>query len=352
MSSRRVALVLLVTAVIGGLTVIWWRSGHAVRPIVRSLGEQEAHWAERIRDIGGKQAYAEFARDVDALSPAKQHESAHAFGAALFAVEDTSGLPVCDARFSYGCFHEFLGRAIAAHGLATVKSLNQGCVDSLVESPLSCQHGIGHGIIAFLGYDDTALRKSLDECRALPYNDPIGGCYGGVFMEYNMQTMLGTEARIRQPSKPADMYEPCASLPEAYKVSCVFWQPQWWHSGVFQGEATDEVFAKLGENCRGMIASDKDLLRTCFEGIGNIVPPAAQFDGKRAAELCDATSPRAIERLYCRSLAANSLGGGGAGKVGDGAAVCSGLTKDSYAYCMAYAKNIGNILEAQTPPDL
>ncbi len=352
MTSRGLALILFATVVVAGSAGLWWRMGHANRPNAGSLGEQEALWTERIGDIGGKKAYAQFAQDVADLSPAKQHEGAHAFGAALFSIEDTDGLSVCDARFSYGCFHEFLGRAIASHGLAIVKELNQGCVDSLVESPLSCQHGIGHGIIAFLGYDDTALRKSLDECKALPYNDPIGGCYGGVFMEYNMQTMLGTEARIRQPSTPQEMYEPCASLPEAFKSSCVFWQPQWWHSGVFQGEATDEVFAKLGENCRGMTRGDASLVRTCFEGIGNIVPPAAGFDGKRAAELCDATSPHAIERLYCRSLAANSLGGGGAGKVGDGAAVCSGLTKDSYAYCMAYAKNIGNILEAQTPPDL
>lgn len=313
-------------------------------PISINPAQAEKDWTERIEKLGGKAAYAALADEIEGLSPASQHEMAHAFGAALFAVEDTRGLSVCDGRFSYGCFHEFLGRAISYHGLSVVGKLNQGCIDTLVESPLSCQHGIGHGILASLGYDDDSLEKALDECADLPYNDPIGGCYGGAFMEYNVQTMLGTEAHIRRPNSHKEIFEPCASLPDEYQIACAFWQPQWWHTAILNGAGSVEAFERLGEYCRDMTPTDQ-LRRTCFEGIGNITPPAADFDAAKAAKLCDATSDNARDRLYCRSLAANSLGGGGAGKKGDGRAVCADLIGEAYNYCTAYARNAANIAE-------
>lgn len=307
-------------------------------------------YAEHIRTSGGAAAYAAFAEEVEPFSAARQHSKAHEFGAALYATEGIEGLRVCDSRFSYGCFHEFLGRAIAEHGLGFVPELNQGCIEALVKSPLSCQHGVGHGILAYLGYDEDALRSALDECRDLPHNDPIGGCYGGVFMEYNLQIMLGVDARLRQPEESKDLYEPCSSLPEEYAPSCIFWQPQWWHSALFNGASTTEAFATMGEHCAVIAGGSPSLSRTCFEGIGNIVTPAAQFDAARSAQLCDSVSTEPLERLYCRSLAANSLSGGGAGVKGKGEAICDGLEGEYRSYCLAYARNEANILQVLPTP--
>jgi hypothetical protein len=306
-----------------------------------------------IAEQGGAAGYAAFARAVSEDPPAEQHTQAHYFGAALYEVEGIPALGVCDARFSYGCFHEFLGRAIAERGLSVVPDLNEGCIQTLVESPLSCQHGIGHGVLAYLGYDETALSKALEECRSLPYNDPIGGCYGGVFMEYNLQTMLGSEARLRQPGQDAaGAYKPCAQLPFEYAHACSFWQPQWWHVVLFGGSAEAAAFEHMGELCVGMTGSSAVLRRACFEGIGNAVPPAANFQPAAAATLCDAAGVDALSRLQCRSLAANSLTVGGAGMQGNGQAVCAGLAGDALTYCSAYAHNRANILEMLPPPQL
>lgn len=313
------------------------------------LAEEERVWTERIRSQGGKAAYAELAEALVNVTPALQHERAHAFGAALFAVEDTTGMSACDARFSYGCFHEFLGRSISEHGLAVVAELNEGCVKALVKSPLSCQHGIGHGILSFFGYDERALIKALGECERLPYSDPIGGCYGGALMEYNMQSMLGSQAVFRRADSEEDLYEPCASLSTQYQNACTFWQPQWWLSVILHGEGSEKVFAQLGENCRGM-ADTVALRRTCFEGIGNVTVPSADFSPERARELCDATSSSRLDRLYCRSFAANSLSFGGAGKTGDGTTLCNDLPERDRDFCLAYARNEANILNAFDSP--
>lgn len=168
-------------------------------------------------------------------------------------------------------------------------------------------------------------------------------------MEYNMQTMLGRQAQFRTADTEDDLYEPCASLSTQYQSACAFWQPQWWLSVILHGEGSEKVFAQLGENCRGM-TDTAALRRTCFEGIGNVTMPSANFSPERAKELCDATSPDRLERLYCRSYAANSLSHGSAGKAGDGAMVCSDLPERDRNFCLAYARNESNILNARESP--
>lgn len=333
----------------GGIAVRQYATETRNSLVNRQPSESERLWTERIRAIGGKAAYIALAEEMEGMTPEVQHTSAHAFGAALFAVEDNAGLSVCDARFSYGCFHEFMGNSIASHGLSVVSELNEGCIESLVESPLSCQHGIGHGIFAFLGYDEESLVKSLGECANLPYNDPIGGCYGGVFMEYNMQTMLGRQGHLRPANSKEDLYRPCVNLESEFRASCAFWQPQWWHIAILHAESTKDSFAQLGTYCREM-ADTKELRRECFQGIGNITNPATDFDAERSRELCDATSSDRLERLYCRAYAANSLSRGGAGKIGDGEALCDGLSQKERDFCLAYARNEANLVNVLESP--
>ena len=307
---------------------------------------REQYWALRIEVAGPVQAYTEFAQAVVPLSPNQQHENAHAFGAALYDVEGLSGLATCDAQFNYGCYHEFLGRAIAKEGLGVVNELNDGCVKALKSSALSCQHGIGHGIEAALGYDTKALLEALAVCKDLPFNDPIGGCYGGVFMEYNMQTMLGDEGRTR-PIMGGNWHYPCDELAADYQAACAFWSPQWWLNLQHQGKgATTSDFAALGKLCDE--TGSAALVRDCYEGMGTIVPPEAEFDPVKTADLCTESSHSPLHQLYCKSYAANAISVGGAWQVGNGTKVCDGLTGEYLKYCVAYGKNQANL--AQTLP--
>jgi len=351
--------ILQLTLFLGGILVVGLLYQHAYGSSLADArsqsgnepaqNEQSEQWAERIQDVGGKAAYVELSNSISGLSPQLQHVAAHAFGEALYDVEGTKGLAVCDSNYSFGCYHEFLGRAIAALGLSSVNDLNQGCVDALGSGALSCQHGIGHGILAFLGYSDKALLEGLARCKALPYNDPIGGCYGGLFMEYNLETMLNTEGRIRPMT--SDPQAPCDTLAQEFRRACYYWQPQWWDqsSKSMPDSFANSViiFKKMGEWC--MSAGEN--IRDCFEGIGNITAPNANFEPTQAIKLCEAISDSKTYQLYCKSVAANSLSLGGAGKKGDGVAVCTGLTGNELEYCTNYAKNTFNIVHQGVLPN-
>lgn len=348
--SRTVAiLVIIALAVIGIYAVTMRGDAQAFNP-ASPWKEQVSYWNDRIERKGGADAYAEFAKVAESLTYDDRHAKSHAFGSALFSVEGSSGISVCDARFSFGCFHQFLGDAISALGLESIPNLNDACFDALSTSPLSCQHGIGHGALAAIGYDDESLQKALDICESLPGADPIGGCYGGVFMEYNVRTMLAEAATTREYKD--NPYAPCDALAGVFVPACIYWQPQWWMQGPLQGHDMEESFKEMGSYCRSFVTLHKglplgkeplgkELSRSCFEGLGNVVAQASNFSPEKARAFCDAAGSNSRERLFCRSIGANHFGIDANAEAA--AEVCSGLTETEQEYCLAYASNKANV---------
>lgn len=297
------------------------------------------YWKNRIDRQGGADAYEAFAAIVMTQDRHFQHTNAHLFGEALYKAEGVDGLSVCDTRFAYGCFHEFLGQAIAVLGVESIPALNDECFSVLTQSPPSCQHGIGHGTMAAFGYDEDALQRALNECKNLKYNDPIGGCYGGVFMEYNLRTMLGDGATPR--SFDENPFAPCDTLESTFIPACMYWQPQWWAQTVVHDLPPIDAYRSMGALCRAFSGPEYD--RSCFEGIGNIVADGSGYNAVHVRELCDVAGSSLEERLWCRSIGANHFGI----DVGFEAAaeVCNDLQGDAHRYCISYAKNESNILK-------
>ncbi len=312
-------------------------TGEPGKPSFSGTKEESAYWESRIKAAGGEKAYAELVSYNRGRSYDAMHQSAHLFGGALFRTQGDSALSVCDSRFSFGCFHEFLGEAIAAEGPSAIGKLNESCIEALPTTFLSCQHGIGHGILASLGYSRADLDKALAECSSLPRKDPIGGCYGGVFMEYNFQTMLLDQARLRRP-EGGDYRYPCDDLPGEYGKACYFWQPQWlsalWGPGV-------ESFSRIGDFCRtGQAAEER---RACFEGAGEVAPESSHFDPAQTTKLCQAVARSDTDELYCRSMAANSFFVTNDETKPLALTLCSGYRGEQEAYCLSYARNTANV---------
>ena len=340
-SSAGLIMIVVVLALAAVALLLWYANANTSPAVVTGpTAAREAYWHNRIARVGAGAAYAEFAGAVSSLSPNEQHQNAHPFGGALFETTGLSGISTCDTRFNFGCYHEFLGRAITKLGLAAVPELNDACVKNIEKGPLSCQHGIGHGIMAAEGYDEVALDTSLAICKDLTGSDTIGGCYGGVFMEYNMQTMLGDQARVRSVHE-GDPYYPCTRLDGSYLPACAFWSPQWWSVAGYTDSAAIGSLCDGFAEAVGRAGADVPVVRDCYQGLGVEAPSRAGFDPVNTAALCKLASKDPLNQLYCLSYAANSLTVGGGG-VENGVAVCNGLTGDYLSYCTAYAKNEAN----------
>ncbi len=286
----------------------------------------EKYWEARIHAVGGEKAYVEFGTSVARMDAGMQHGLAHAFGGALYAAAGLPGIVSCDAQFSYGCYHQFVGSAIAAQGLGVISNIVSACEQ--IDHPGPCLHGIGHGLVGFLGYAPEALEKSIGECESINANVSLQACDGGAFMEYNMRTLA--DNGLRRPT--SDLYAPCDSYSGDAAKSCYLYQGQWWWSEVFgpTGGATSTRFATMAKLCTKLSGDTRAL---CNEGVGLMAPPAGSYHPEQATALCDVLSGN--DRAMCLSGAAVVFNG--TGHASDADAVCSALNSAERAGCMQYA---------------
>ncbi|MDP3779280.1 MAG: polysaccharide deacetylase family protein [bacterium] len=221
----------------------------------------------------------------------QQHLLGHIFGEELYNKYGISGLSTCDSEFIFACYHGFLGKALSAEGLGAVEKLGKEC-DQKKQDRLGCDHGVGHGIVAYLG--DKKLTEALESCARLSWKGLVGGCSGGVFMEYNFKNSHIPEngdisIRTLDDKNP---FAPCDSLPERFQYACYYEQPDWW-SHVYR-----EDFIKVAKLCDSL--KNKEYKDFCFIGTGRIIAQAKKYEVKDTIELCrDMPGTRA--EVLCRS---------------------------------------------------
>jgi hypothetical protein len=349
---RRFVIPTTVICIIGAGIISFFIVGKLNAPTIPSTGSPEsvksAYWEKRIEEVGGKTAYAEFAKWViNALGAEQAHDNAHMFGGAVYGVEGTAGLSVCDNRFSYGCAHQVMASALDDRGIGALKELDQVCKESGILAN-GCWHGLGHGLIGEFGYSQEQLKKSTAYCYQLSGEND---CLAGVFMEYNLQTMLGEDGIIR-PLIRNNWYAPCDSISGIGEIVCYFSLPQWWDRLFIQeGKDANATFARIGQLCSQI--TNAQMRRNCYEGAGRAIPLVnVRDDATQAIALCNAVSSSTGNRLYCLGVAAQ-----GFALLGKSTEIssktCGGLSYDAQAmgYCNRYVKtgNVSALLQYSSP---
>jgi hypothetical protein len=242
--------------------------------------DRVAFWREEFSD-DARGAYRRLIEESRHLSYDESHAAAHLGGELLYEIEGLAGIAACTAEYQFGCYHGFAGSALAREGLESVSALKSLCDTS--PDALGCLHGIGHGVLAFLGNEK--LVEALEVCASLEQTSPVGGCFGGVFMEYNFNTMQSDVGIAVRPFGEDAANEPCASLPDDLKIPCYFDQPAWWHAAASDGTADEAVrFGSIGKRCAML---ESPYRRACFEGIGNVIGPTSGYNVPMMHAWCD-----------------------------------------------------------------
>lgn len=273
---------------------------YTLEPGTPHLKETREQFVRDIKELGGVQAYARFSNAVRGLGIDDQHGYAHTFGHELYTIEGERGIVACDANFGLGCFHQFLGDAIADLGTTSVARLYNACA-AVTGTVDVCQHGLGHGVLAGIGYEERDLESALTLCSSVTSEHGYSGCEGGVFMEYNMRTIAIAEGTVAARTADADLYAPCDSVRSESRKNCVFWLPEWWLFIVFnydrQHASNNETFARMGRMCAA-----SPYPQTCYEGIGYVTPTAFSFNAQDVRAACDSVGAKGV--VYCRGMAA------------------------------------------------
>lgn len=249
-----------------------------------------AYWAEQIKVHGAEAAYRAFKEKNAHSAERGRHLSAHIIGEEIFESEGVSGVRFCDASFSFGCYHGFFGQAFAHGGVESIEELDAVCVRSFGPLGTGCQHGIGHGVLEYVGYQN--ISEALALCDKTTKSAPLLGCVSGVFMEYNTPLVGISDTLVPETRKFSEgsADEPCRLVPEQYKKSCYFELGGWLESALYGDDA------HIGEVCSSFSAEWRSL---CFRGFGAMVPQRVQYDPEESRAVCDTFG--ADDALFCRA---------------------------------------------------
>jgi len=189
------------------------------------IPEIQALWEGKMEHVNGEELYNDFIEEYQDIQPDTQHLLTHIIGGILYDNLGLEGIIICRFDFGYGCFHELFGQAMQQAGFSVLTILNDYCLDLSGRRIEQCQHGIGHGMLAYIGgYEYSSLVEALEICKKYTSLSPYG-CTGGVFMEYNFRD-IGEETNNRL-IKEGEIQVPCSLLSQEFLSSCYFWQVQW-----------------------------------------------------------------------------------------------------------------------------
>ena len=260
--------------------------------------EPAAFWKNHIEHLGAADAYGRFLEENNNLDVGEQHLGAHIFGESLYDALGAEGIGVCGSDFGFGCFHGFFLAGVAIEGPVFVRTANDACVERFGVLGTGCLHGIGHGIVEYIGKKN--LKDALALCEQTTQVKPLLGCTSGLFMEAHipLTVLPGEDPPKPHPFSNSAPYGLCEEVIDRHKMSCFFELGGWWQT------VLHEDFERMGELCA---LADPGLRGICAQGVGRIISDTREFEVTPSAATCDRFSQNENLRTQCYIGAAWSM---------------------------------------------
>lgn len=208
------------------------------------------------------------------------HLLAHGVGDVLYEQQGIKGILACTDDFRNACSHQIVINALVQEGPTAFPSIADTCrlAPGGKNAYSMCYHGLGHGVLAYNGYD---LGKAMDMCNL---SGPKAGneaveCMGGAVMEM-MAGVHNVNVWKKQSLKYFDETDPLAPcdrkvvLKEAKHICYIYLTPHLFKAaGVEPGKTpTDKQITKATSFCAPLSGSDRS---ACYGGFGKEFAPMA-----------------------------------------------------------------------------
>lgn len=148
-----------------------------------------------------------------------------------------------------------------------------------------CLHGVGHGLMAWSGYQ---LFDALASCDLIAHQQSRTACHSGVFMENVLSSIAGSHHVSSYLND--DLHYPCNAVDSAYQSTCYYFQPG--RMIMLVGED----YPRLAKECLAVTAANR---LTCAQSIGReaawLHPDEASVPRQACAALADLNLRRACQ---------------------------------------------------------
>lgn len=219
------------------------------------------------------------------------HLLGHEVGEMLYRKHGIDGLRQCSRSFLMACYHGLVIRAVGTEGERDLGTIFEVCQSD--HNLLSqCAHAIGHGLLAWTGYD---VAKTLTMCthvsEEVRYN-----CFDGVFMEhvYRVFTPRSGLADATR-NQPHDL---CQSMETDYQRACYANQPPYWFA-LYGGD-----LKRVGAACS--VLPDSTNRAACDDGYARLTYTMANGDPGKAHGFCQVLGESRTDACYLSMVLASS----------------------------------------------
>jgi hypothetical protein len=195
----------------------------------QSLGCLEQKYADMTskQDAAVSFAALKTAYATDATTKSDCHQLAHAIGRAeADTVNDVAQAYALGDNFCWSGYYHGVMESIVTRIGTTKLTANLAliCAPLKAQKPYSfahynCVHGLGHGI---MDIDDSQLFSALKTCDSLTSSWERQSCYGGTFMENEMDE-VNPDHKTAYLKADEPMY-PCTAVDATYKYQCYLMQ--------------------------------------------------------------------------------------------------------------------------------
>ncbi len=305
MNMRRLLLLLLLGVVIS-LAFFWVSEKEKDNESIVDVDYQKeaVYWEQEIDRVGAAQAYRTFSENekYKELNYQIQHDISHIFGQLVYKKAGLEGASICGEYFDFGCQHGFFNLAMYDQGTQAIEEI-VGVCDGDTELFAQCLHGLGHGILSYLG--DEYVEDAVDVCVSHT-SDTAGPspCASGVFMEFAFGagdlifdreqegSILRLGAIVREPDLRG-MHYPCDSVEKSVRGACYLYQSSWWKYAYFNEDASG--WKKIGEICT-TLQNDEER-NSCINGIGYELG-SIEYDVEKMIKFCE-DMPSVTAEIEC-----------------------------------------------------
>lgn len=259
-----------------------------------SFDQLKKYFTDLANQKGAKAAY-EVLKNANLPVNTDLHLLGHIVGDVLYKQQGAKGIQVCTRDFRNACSHSIVVGLFTDKGEEALDEIKQACQKAPGGGGayIMCYHGLGHGILAFEGYD---FLKTIELCKKTGtsehQNSEYPECVSGAVMEIisggGHDPKLWTIKRAEY-FKKADPLHICSSdfMPEEVRGRCYdYLTPYLWEAvGGDINNPTRVDFQKAFRLCDEIV--EEEYRNICFGGFGKEFVGLAQSKDIRRVDQMD-----------------------------------------------------------------
>jgi len=259
-----------------------------------SFEELKAYFTKIGKEKGAGSAF-EVLKTANLPPNTDTHLLGHVVGDMLYEQKGAEGIAVCTHDFRNACSHSIVVGLLSDKGENALSDVDKACKKAPGGKGAygMCYHGLGHGILAYTGYDE---EKTVKICKKTPQ---ISQCISGSVMELISGGFHDRELWEKQRKKylnPDDPFWLCEGdiIPLEAKWQCFsYLTPYLWEAvSANIGNPTEEDHKKAFALCE---QADNKYQSVCYGGFGKEFTTLVQ---ERDIRKIDEMNNEQLEKVY------------------------------------------------------